>query len=296
MSFFIIFILLLLSAFFSGSETSFFSMDIIQRKKVEKKRSKNKTYRRISRLLEKPKELLIIILLGNTIVNVAASATATVIAINLFPNSHVLVLLFEIIIMTSVILIFGEIIPKLIAISHPEQFAGAASIFLVIMKIVLFPIVKLLEFISNLFSKGEESIEEVTPQDIKYMLTLLGDDLDPETNKILVRMFRYNKTTVEEIMQPRVDIVAVDEDDSMEELKKVIVASGHSKIPVYKENVDKITGYVHAKDLILNPNANIQKLKREPLIIPENQPISKLLKLFKKKKVHIAIVWWMNTV
>ncbi len=288
----IILILLMLSAFFSGSETSFFSLNSIDLKRMENEKEKNKYYKRIFRLLSKPKELLILILLGNTIVNVAASATATMIAINLFPHSHILVLFFEIIIMTSVILIFGEVIPKLIAISSPEKFAGKASIFLEILKFLLWPVVKLLDLISTIFSKKHKLDSDISVNDVKEILSSedIENIIEDEGKKILFRIFRFNKTTAEEIMQPRVDIVAFDERDSLENLKKIIIESGFSKIPVYKDDIDNITGYVHAKDLILKPNATLKELIRKTLVIPENMPISELLKMFKKSKIHIAIV------
>ncbi len=292
MSLIIIVFLLLLSAFFSGSETSFFSLTSIQLKKMENEEKKKKGYRRVLRLLSRPKELLILILLGNTIVNVAASATATLIAIKLFPNSHILVLFFEIIIMTSVILVFGEVIPKLIAISSPEKFARKSAIILEVIKIILWPVVKILELLSNAISKKGTSNQDLSISDVKEFLEhdVPEELMNDEGKKILFRIFRFNKTVAEEIMRPRVDIVAVDENESKEKIKETIVKKGFSKIPIYKDDIDNIIGYVHAKDLILYPEKPISKIIREPLIVPEVMPIPTLLNLFKKSKIHIAIV------
>ncbi|MBC8384605.1 MAG: DUF21 domain-containing protein, partial [Candidatus Cloacimonetes bacterium] len=148
--FIIIIILLIFSAFFSGSETAFFSLSKIQLKKLKK--SDTKSSKRIFRLLRNPKELLIIILLGNTLVNVIASSIAALIAINLFPDSAGIPIFVEIVIMTLLLLVFGEITPKLIAFSSPERFSGFSGLLLETIKYIFYPIIKLLELISSVFT------------------------------------------------------------------------------------------------------------------------------------------------
>ncbi len=289
---------LLLSAFFSGSETAFFSLSKIQLKKIEKKRSRSS--KRIFRLLKKPKQLLIIILLGNTIVNVAAASTAALIAINLGEKyfvhfSQSWIITFEIIIMTALLLIFGEIAPKLVAFSSPEKVAGFSSFILEIMKFILFPLIKILEFISILFTRRTESSAEsnLTSEDFQNLIKSKAtqNSLEEKEKKIIESIFRFSSTLAREIMTPRVDIIATETSEGLKNVKENIINSGHSKIPIFKKNIDNITGIIYAKDIILNPNKQtINSFIRPPLFITENVKIQHLLNQFKSKKVQIAIV------
>ena len=303
-SFLIIFILLILSAFFSGSETAFFSLDELTIKKLEKLKKSNKEKeenkgidaKSILSLLAKPRELLILILLGNTIVNVAASAIATTIALTLFPHSHTLVLFFDIIIMTSVILIFGEVIPKIIAISYAEKFASISSFFLRFLKILFWPVVKILFYISKFFSDSDQDKDEPIP--VNQIKDIISSEITgkisvwKESKNIISRVFSFNKKTADDIMQPRVDIIAIDKNESYEYLKNIILKNGHSKIPVYSDSIDKIIGYVYAKDMALNLNTKDWHglIRKDLLFVPENMLISNILKVFVKQKKHIAIV------
>ncbi len=289
---------LLLSAFFSGSETAFFSLTKIQLKKMEKKRSRSN--RRIFRLLKNPRELLIIILLGNTIVNVAASSTAALVAISLGNTylSHLsqsLIITIEIILMTILILIFGEITPKLLAFSSPEKIASFSSFFLEIIKYILWPLIKILEFISSIFSVKQSTANnsDLTSEDFKNLISSKAaqNSLEESEKKIIFSIFRFSSTLAKEIMTPRVDIIAVDSSEGLKKVKEQIVESGHSKIPIYKTNIDNIIGIVYAKDVILNPTKKtLPALLRPSLFITENTKIQNLLNQFKNKKIQIAIV------
>ena len=288
---------LVLSAFFSSSETAFFSLTKIQLKKIQKQ--KTKTSKRIFRLLQKPRELLIIILLGNTIVNVAASTTAALISIKIgnrfFQNiPEIFLILVEIILMTFIILLFGEITPKLLAYSSPVKLAGFSSFILEIIKYALFPIIKILELISSVFSKNKSSSEaNLTSEDFKNLINSRStkESLEETEKKIIASIFRFSSTVVKEIMTPRVDIKAIESAEGLKKLKESIIASGHSRIPVYKKNIDNIIGVIYAKDVILNPDKiSIPSLLRAPLFITENVKIQKLLNQFKRKKIQIAFI------
>jgi len=288
---------LVLSAFFSGSETAFFSLTKIQLKKIQKQ--KTKTSKRIFRLLQNPRELLIIILLGNTIVNVAASTTAAIISIKvgerLFQDiPGIFPILVEIILMTFIILLFGEITPKLLAYSSPVKLAGFSSFILEIIKYALFPIIKILELISSVFSKKKSSSEaNLTSEDFKNLINSRStkESLEETEKKIIASIFRFSSTVVKEIMTPRVDIKAIESAEGLKKLKENIIASGHSRIPVYKKNIDNIIGVIYAKDVILNPDkTSIPSLLRAPLFITENVKIQKLLNQFKRRKIQIAFI------
>ncbi len=287
---------LIISAFFSGSETAFFSLSKIQIKKLEK--SSSKSSKRILRLLSNPKELLIIILLGNTIVNVAASSTAALIAIsigkNLLPFSQSLIIIIEIIIMTILLLIFGEIAPKLLAFSSPEKTARSSSFFLEIIKYILWPIIKILDLISSLFStKNKTEQTNITSEDFKNLIEskVTQHPLEENEKRIITSIFRFSSTDANKIMTPRVDIAGVDTSEGLQKVKETIISSGHSKIPIYKTNIDNIIGIIYAKDIILNPTKqSISSLLRPPLFVTENTKIQNLLNRFKRRKIQIAII------
>ena len=288
---------LIISAFFSGSETAFFSLSKIQIKKLEK--SSSKSSKRILRLLSNPKELLIIILLGNTIVNVAASSTAALIAISIgeeyLPQfSQSLIMIVEIIIMTILLLIFGEIAPKLLAFSSPEKTARSSSFFLEIIKYLLWPIIIILEFISSIFSaKNKAEQTNITSEDFKNLIKskVTKHPLEENEKRIITSIFRFSSTDANKIMTPRVDIAGVDTSEGLQKVKEIIISSGHSKIPIYKTNIDNIIGIIYAKDIILNPTKqSISSLLRPPLFVTENTKIQNLLNKFKRRKIQIAII------
>lgn len=292
--------LLLLSAFFSGSETAFFSLTKIQLKKYEK--DEHASIKRINKLLGNPKALLILILLGNTLVNVTASSTAAVIAIKIgerffASNTHFFAIFFEIVIMTTLLLIFGEITPKLLAYNSPEKFCRRASLPLLILSYILYPLIKLLEWNNNIFSQSKSKLTDkssITSEDLKNLLNSKNTDhpLEESEKEIIRSIFRFfSGTKACEIMTPRIDIVAIDETESLENLRKCLLESGHSKIPVYKNNIDNIIGFVYAKDVILNPNKkSIRSLLRQSNYVTENSQISDLLNLFRRRKRQIALV------
>ncbi|MCK4311352.1 MAG: HlyC/CorC family transporter [Candidatus Cloacimonetes bacterium] len=289
---------LLLSAFFSSSETAFFSLSKIQLKKIKKK--KTRSSRRIFRLLRNPRELLIIILLGNTIVNVAAASTAAIIAISIGNKylSHLsqsLIMAVEICVMTILLLIFGEITPKLVSFSSPEKVARFSSFFLEIIKYLLWPIIKILEFISSLFSTRKDTLQpaNLTSEDFKNLIKSRAtqDSLEENEKKIITSIFRFSSTLAKEIMIPRVDIIAIDSSEGLTKVKEQIIQSGYSRIPIYKKNIDNVIGIVYAKDIILNPTKQaLTSFIRPPLFITENVKIQNLLNQFKSTKIQIAIV------
>jgi putative hemolysin len=288
---------LIISAFFSGSETAFFSLTKIQIKKIEK--NNNQSSRRILRLLKNPRELLIIILLGNTIVNVAAASTAAYIAIEIGENYlqqfQSLLIIIEIFIMTILLLIFGEIAPKLLAFSSPEKTARSSSLILEIIKYLLWPIIKILVLISSIFSVNKSKVEQtdITSEDFKNLIQskITQHSLEENEKRIITSIFRFSSTDAKNIMTPRVDIAGVDTSEGLQKIKDVIISSGHSKIPIYKTNIDNIIGIIYAKDIILNPKKqSISSLLRPPLFVTENTKIQNLLNKFKKRKIQIAII------
>ena len=295
-----IIVCLILSAFFSGSETAFFSLSKIQLKKIEKKKSSGS--KRVFKLLKSPRKLLITILFGNTIVNILAVSLAAIVTIRLSDNIasgqyKELMLLIEVILMTVVLLLVGEVTPKLLSYSKAESMAEFSGAILNVMMIVLYPIIKLLEGISIIFARKEVTTNHqsshITTEDIRNLISskTTYHSLDESEKKMIANIIRLPSTHASEIMIPRVDIVGVEINDEIEEVKQIISESGHSRIPVYKGIIDNIVGFIYAKDLIMNDHAtSVQRLMRKPVFATENMSIQSLLNFFKSSKIHIAIV------
>jgi len=203
----------------------------------------------------------------------------------------------QIVITTIALLTMGEIIPKLFAFGNSEKFAGFASIFLLPLSYILYPILKPIELGIGLFSKknvmSTRDSYNITSEDFKNLVKSESVDhpLQDNEKEIIAGIFRFSSTEVREIIMPRVDIIAVEEHDSIEDLKQLIRDYGYSRIPVYSENIDNITGIINVKDLILNNGySNITDLKRPAFFITENTKIQMLFNHFQTNKMQIAIV------
>lgn len=292
-------VLLFFSALFSGAEVAFFSLSKIQIKKLEK--DNNSISKRILSLLKKPKQLLITILLGNTLINITASSLAALYTIrfteNLGNSQKSLAMTLVIIIMTVLILVFGEIIPKLYAFSIPVKFAAITSFVLIPFKFVFFPVIVILEIFTNKISKKKDIQNTMnikfSHEDIRNIVKSESNNhpLEENEKRIIDSIFRFSSTEVKEIMVPRVDIMGLESNMDLNQVKKIIVESGYSRIPVYKKSIDEIIGIIYAKDLILHPEKHtLHDLQRKVFFIPENMKIQNLLNHFQLKKIQIAIV------
>ncbi len=295
---YIIGLLLVFSALFSGAEVAFFSLSKIHIKKLEKEN--NTKSKNILRLLKNPRQLLITILLGNTIVNISASSLATYYALKLATDYTIaqksLTISIVIIIMTILLLVFGEILPKLVAFSIPIKYAGFTSIIF-IFKFIFYPVIVILELFTNKISKKKTLVHDISTslshEDIRNIVKSESNNhpLEENEKRIIDSIFRFSSTEVKEIMVPRVDIMGIESSSDIVAAKKTIVDSGYSRIPVFKKSLDEIVGIVYAKDLILHPEkTTIHELQRKVFFIPENMKIQTLLNHFQLKKIQIAIV------
>tara|TARA_B100000131_G_C18079385_1_gene597629 strand:+ start:56 stop:1288 length:1233 start_codon:yes stop_codon:yes gene_type:complete len=291
---FVIFIILLaLSAFFSGTETAFFHI----------RKHRKETPDKIKSILEYPQRLLISLLTGNTIVNVAMASlaayfTSEIAMKNQWDQSTSI--LIEVFIVSILILIFGEILPKMAAIKQSTAFATMVYKPLKLIMLILYPISQAFNAITHLIMKifpvEEEKIFD-SEEELK-MLAELGEEegaLKEEESDMIQSIFDFKEKTVGEIITPRVDIVALKSDDSLDSAMDIIGAKQFSKIPIFKDSIDNIKGILYAKDIIpylmgSRPNVNLLTLAREPFFVPETKPIDDLLGEFKSKKTSIAIV------
>lgn len=295
---FILIGLLLLSAFFSGSETAFFSLSRLYLKKLEN--SNTLGAKRILGLLRRPRRLLITLLLGNTFVNMAISSFTTLFVINAVKSTQwdlSTLISIQIIITTIVILIFGEILPKLIALSTANVVAQASSLPLRIVQYGLFPLVYMFEKISHVISR-KQGLDRYVGQRFtseEFHDFIRSDSshhsLEDHEKQMLAGLFRFREAEIKEIYVPRVKITAIDETASMDELRDLILSSGYSRIPVYQESIDDIVGIVYVKDLLLYPEKkSIREVMRPAWFITENMKIQALLNQFKTRKLQVAVV------
>tara|TARA_B110000116_G_scaffold218681_1_gene196290 strand:- start:1218 stop:2447 length:1230 start_codon:yes stop_codon:yes gene_type:complete len=289
---FVIIILIILSAFFSASETSFFNI-----KKHQKVSSK------VEFLLKKPRELLTFILVGNTFVNIAIGSIAANYTLNVIQFQTSLskenLLFVEVILVTIVILIFGEIIPKSFAIRYSIYFSNLISLPFTILLKVFKPIFFIFYKISDLIIKLSPFKKEETfdsEEELKMLTELVEKEgtIQHTESEMIQSVFEFDDKLVKEILTPRVDIVGIDSKSTLDEVMDLITNKKFSKIPVYVDTIDDIKGILYAKDIIpylmgSRSSINLLKLSRIPLFIPETKAIDDLLEDFKIKKKNIAI-------
>ena len=288
-----IIILLIISGFFSASETSFFNL-----KKHEK------VNKDVKQLLDKPRELLTFILIGNTLANIAIGSIAASYTINVLSKNFTYLtkenlLFLEVIFITVIILIFGEIIPKTFAVNRSIYFSNLMSIPIIFLLKLFRPFFIIFYKISDFIIRINPFKKEKTfdTEEELIMLTELvekeGTIQETESNMIQ-SVFQFDNKLVKEILTPRVDIIAINSTASLDDAMDLITNKKFSKIPVYKENIDNILGILYAKDIIpylmgSRPKINLINLSRDPLFVPETKPIDDLLDDFKNKKKNIAI-------
>lgn len=297
-------LLIILSAFFSGSEVAFFSLD---KKKVKELLKDNPLLLRYAgQLLDFPRRLLVTILIGNNIVNVAASIVSVSIALSfavVYNISEEMALTLEIILLTGVIVLFGELIPKIWASKSTITFIKVLTIPLFWISSVFHPvselITELIRFISKVI-KVDKSKNAITHEDLHHLADLGHEHgtLEEHEQELIQSLVSVKTVVVREIMRPRVDMVAVSIDSSLDDVLQLISDSGHSRIPLYREDLDDIMGVIYAKDLLrfLKDKTHnkeifdLEKIARKTLFIPETKLINDLMKEFQEKKMHLAIV------
>ncbi|PID59552.1 MAG: metal transporter [Ignavibacteriae bacterium] len=297
----VLIILLLFSAMFSGSEVALFSLD--KKKIAEFNNNSNLIGRYITYLLKFPKKLLVTILIGNTITNVAASIISVSIALKIaeyYNYSVDIALLIQIAVLTIIVILFAEISPKVWANKNPIKFSKIVSIPLYCIHFIFYPISHFLAGIIKLATskvKYDKSKTALSASEITELADIVAEKgtIEEEEHGLIHGLVAFKSVTVREVMTPRVDIVAVPLNISLQDLIVVIKKSGHSRIPVYKDDLDTILGVLYAKDLLpyLKGNSNdfsLDSLIRETFFVPETKLINALMEEFQKKKMHLSMV------
>ena len=289
-------VLIFLSALFSSAETAFLSTNKIRLRNLQEEGEKKADL--VLFMLDNQNKLISALLVGNNIVNIGSSALATKMATEAFGNAGVGIATG---IMTLLVLVFGEVIPKNLAAAHAETWAMFIAPFIRLVSFVLTPVVFLLTKLSDFvvdFSKSD-GVEDptITEDEVKILVNVGQEEgvLDESESEMINSIFEFDETVVKAIMVPRIDIVAVDVEDSINEALRIIVDGGHSRIPAYEESIDNIVGILYAKDIFAHLDADFDTMKVKELLrpayyIPETKKVSDLLNELRLKKVHMAII------
>lgn len=288
-------VLLALSAFFSGTETAFFSLTPGQREEL--KAARPATSSRIERLLAEPPRLLGTLLLGNLIVNSTASAVFTLLALALARRSGASETLYVGVgglLITGIIIVFGEVIPKLVGSRNPVGFATLVSSPVLAARWLLSPLVWLLTRVSSVFTPRSAEPDALSDDELHTMVevgkqrgVILGHEED-----ILARLIGLERRTVAEVMTPRIDIIALPDDTTVGAAIEQFRDAGLSRLPVYRGTVDNVVGTAYAKEVLAapDPDAPVCTLCRPAFFVPEVKRLLELLDELRRKGSHIAIV------
>jgi putative hemolysin len=285
----VLIVLLFLSGFFSSAETALFSLSRTKARHLAK--TQGKPFILIKQMKEDPHRLLSTVLIGNNIVNVGAAALATSLTMDMFPNYAVGLATG---IMTFLILVFGEVLPKSIATRNNILIARVAIYPIYWLSILCYPLLKFLDFIPMLTGKIKKT-PAVTEEELMTFVEVVEEEgeIKEEEKELIHNIFEFDDTNASEIMTPRGDMFVIECDNKLN--LENIVKSGFTRIPVIENDVDHIIGIINIKDLFLHSVSSddlidVRKIMTIPYFVPENKKLDKLLHQFKKRKHHIAIV------
>lgn len=294
----VLIILLVCSGLVSGSEVAYFSLSPADLKSIEANPSPRLS--KVAELLTRPSKLLATILICNNLINIAIVVLSAFILGNIThfsANNPLFQFVIEVVLVTAIILLFGEVIPKIYAASNPLQLAALMSIPLNGLGKVFSPLSNALVRGSDLLSerlKANNNQEDVSVDELEHALELTRDqETTLEEQRILEGIVKFGNIEVRQIMRPRTETTAYDIKTSYADLIKGIVSSGYSRIPIIRDSFDEVIGTLYLKDLLPYSNLNSfkwQTLVRSPFYIPENKKLDDLLKDFQEKKIHMAIV------
>ncbi|GLB53932.1 hemolysin [Neptunitalea chrysea] len=291
----LLFLLLIGSAFISGAEVAYFSFSASDIRELEEE--KTTSAKIIYKLLTKPKKFLATLLIANNAINIAVVLLFD--TVNPYLFGHIepewLKLVLEVGVIAFLILMFGEILPKVYANRNKKKFASFMSYPLSVIDVVFSPLSVPMRNTTVFFQKhlGKQKSNFSVDQ-LSHALELTSEeDTTLEEHKILKGIVSFGNTETKQVMRPRIDIIAVSEDMEFGEVLEEVIKNGYSRIPVFKENIDEITGVLFVKDLLRHldkASFDWVALKQKPYFVPENKKLDDLLQEFQEKKKHLAIV------
>lgn len=293
----VLLILLISSAMISGSESAFFSLEPADKEVLED--SEDKTSDTVLKLLSSPQDLLATILVTNNFVNVGIVILSSYLLERVYPvdgSNPIIHFLVEVVAITLVLLLFGEVIPKIYATKNAVSFS----------KVMARPLSTLsgippISWLQKGLTSGSSFIQKsigrggvkITSGELEQAVALTKEE-DDENNKILEGIVRFGATEVRQIMRSRLDVSSIDINSDFSEVMENVLEFGHSRLPVYENDFDTIKGVLFIKDLLpylgSEKDFNWSKLVRKPFYVPENKKIDDLLKEFQEKRFHIAMV------
>lgn len=290
-------ILIFISAYFSGSETGMMSLNRYRLKHLEKQ--KHRGAKRVSKLLSRPDRLIGLILIGNNLVNIAASAIATIIGMRLFGDVGVLYATF---VLTLIVLIFAEVTPKTLAALYPEKVAFPSSVILGFLLKLLYPVVVAVNWITNGFlrllgiSAEQREQHSLSTEELRTVVNESSALLPERDQNMLVSILDLEKVTVEDIMIPRSELVGIDINNDWKKIQKQLTQSNHTRVLLYRDSIDDVVGYVHVRDALklLSKNqftkATLLRAVRELYFIPEGTTLNVQLLKFQHAKERLGLV------
>jgi Mg2+/Co2+ transporter CorB len=289
--------LIFCSAFFSSAETSMMTLNRYRLKHLQKQNHRGSI--RSGKLLERPDRLIGVILIGNNLVNIFASAIGTVIAIRLWGDAGIYIATG---VLTVVILVFGEITPKTIAAVHPEKIAFPASLVLLPLLKIMYPLVAMVNSVTNGlarllgFDPNKKSEVHVSAGELRTIVTDAGQLIPARHRELLLNILDLEHVSVDDIMVPRSEVFGIDLDESDEDILQCIQSSAHTRLPVWRDDINNIVGVLHMRNIsrVINKQGlDRPALEREmdkPYFVPESTPLHTQLMNFQKRKTPLGIV------
>ncbi len=294
MAIFIVVILLVGSALISGSEVAYFSLSPTDKQNLEDRSSRNS--RAVLELIRKPERLLGTILITNNFINVGIVILSSFVMNKLidFGSSKTLQFLVQVVVVTFILLLFGEILPKLYANLYSSRFAQFMAYPLKFFGKLFYPISSLLIYSTSMVNRRlARNKQNISIDELSEALELTSDNISEDKN-ILEGIIKFGNIDVKEIMKARIDVVSADIKTNLDELISIAIDSGYSRIPIYDKTFDNVKGILYIKDLLphiqKSKNFKWQSLIRPLYYVPENKKIDDLLNEFQTKKIHLAIV------
>jgi len=295
----LIIVLLIVSAFFSMTEMAYSAVGKVRLKNLveQKIRGSKKAFW----IIENFDKALTTLLVGNNLANIGLASVSVLLFTGFFsalPNADTIITLLNTLVMTTLILIFGEILPKSLAKTHPDKIClGVSSILYFLIK-VMTPMTFLFRILNNkvVGKINSESKLTVTESELETIIDTMEEEgsIDEEEADMLQKVLDLSEITVESIMTPRVDMVAIEVTDDLQKVTEVFFKSKFSRIPVYDDNKDNIIGVLSERDyytkLIKRQNINLKKMLRKPIFIPATTKVDALIELLQQENSHLAIV------
>ncbi len=291
----IIVVCILLSGYFSATETAFTAINKIRLK--AKADDGDKGAKRVLKLADNYDRLLSTILIGNNIVNILASSLATLLFVAWVQSNESLATTLSTLVMTIVVLIFGEVTPKTLAKEHPEGFARFSAPFINALAYVLTPLNAFFwvwkKLLTKIFKHKEDTT--ITDDELKIMVDEAEQEggINEQESNLIRSAIEFNDLEAKDILVPRVDVVAVDCNAPFDEIDKIFFDTRYSRLPVYKDSIDNIIGVLHEKDFIkqrMDPGFSLEKAAKPAIFVVSTTKISAVLQQLQKKKSHMAVV------